>query len=79
MSKILKLSANWCAPCKQMDIQLDRLGLSVEHFDIEVSKDMARDFNIRSIPTLIKLSDSGEEVFRLIGVQTDAKLMEFFA
>lgn len=79
MSKVLKLSAPWCSPCKQMDSQLARLQMVVEHVDIDVDKNLGKLYAIRSIPTLIKLDDAGIEIGRLIGAQTDAKLLEFLS
>lgn len=76
MNGFLKLSAPWCRHCKQMDAQLNRLGLEVDHIDLDVQKEYGKRYDIRSIPTIIKLTD-GVEVARLIGAQTDAKLIEF--
>lgn len=78
MSSILKLSAEWCSSCKLMDPQLARLGLIVSHVDIDVDTSYSKKYGVRSIPTLIKLSRTGEEVGRLVGSQSDSKLKEFF-
>ena len=81
MSKILKLSAQWCAPCATMDVQLQTLGTDyeslVEHIDIDKTPDIAKQYGIRSIPTLIKLDDSGKEVGRSVGSLTLVKLAAF--
>ena len=81
MSKVLKFSASYCNPCKQMDAQLDRLSdktvCVVDHVDIDVSSELCKKYNIRSIPTLIKLSPLGEEIDRNIGSLSDEKLLEF--
>jgi thioredoxin-like negative regulator of GroEL len=82
MNKILKMSAPWCKPCSQMDIQLEKLkdqlgDCLIEHVNIDVSFELARSYNVRSIPTLIKLNEYGNEVDRNIGSITDAKLLEF--
>ena len=78
MSTILKLSADWCSGCKLMDIQLNRLGLIVNHVDIDSDTSYTKKYGVRSIPTLIKLSETGEELGRLVGSQSDSKLKEFF-
>lgn len=82
MVKVLKMSASWCKPCLLMDKQLESLkdrlgGVDIIHVDIEVSHELAKSHNIRSIPTLIKLDDLGNELSRNIGSTTDAKLLEF--
>ena len=81
MSKILKLSAQWCSPCATMDVQLQTLGSDygslVEHIDIDKNQELAKQYGIRSIPTLIKLDDSGQEIARSVGSLTLVKLAEF--
>lgn len=81
MSKFLKLSAGWCSPCKLMDAQFSRLNLSgvIENIDIESRRDIAAKYRVRSIPTLIKLDDNGDELDRVSGSLTDAKILEFMA
>lgn len=81
MNKILKMGASWCAPCRQMEVQLTRLGdqliTVIEHVDIENAPQLAQKYNIRSVPTLVKLNAAGEEIGRLTGSLTDAKLLDF--
>ena len=80
MSKFLKLSADWCAPCKQMDIQIEKLAplVEIDNINIDTRHDIAVKYDIRSIPTLIKLDDNGDVLKRSSGSLTDAKLLEFF-
>ena len=77
MNKVLKFGAEWCAGCKVVDQQLDRLGLVVEQVDIDSQPDEGKKYSLRSIPTMIKIDSDGKEVSRLIGAQSDAKLIEF--
>jgi thioredoxin 1 len=70
--RVLKFSAEWCAPCKQLKIALKNSDISVEIEEIDVDEysDIAKTYGIRSIPTLVYLCDE-VEVGRLLGV-TDA-------
>jgi thioredoxin-like negative regulator of GroEL len=81
MSKILKMSASWCSPCATMDVQIQTLGVDyeslVEHIDIDKNPELAKQYGIRSIPTLIKLDDSGQEVARSVGSIPLTKLAAF--
>jgi len=80
--KILKFSAGYCNPCKQMDTQLYGMkhqldGVEIIHVDTDASPELAKKYNIRSIPTLIKLDDLGNEIVRSTGSLSSAKLLEF--
>ena len=66
--KILKFSASWCVPCRSMTAQLKTvdLGVPVEEVDVDANQDLAREYGIRSVPTLIYLHE-GREVSRQTG------------
>ena len=74
--------ADWCAPCKMMapvlnDVAGDLTGNShVGKLNIEQYQSMAKQYHIRSIPSLI-LFRNGKEVKRFIGIkQKDFLLKE---
>ena len=57
--KILKFQADWCQPCKMLtnvlkDIKTD---VEIEVIDIDQNPEMAKKYNIRGVPTLVKLND----------------------
>jgi len=78
--QVLKFQAPWCQPCKLLDAQLKRLFplLEIQKVNTDEERQLAVQYNIRSIPTLILLDEVGEEQKRLTGSVTDAKLKEFF-
>jgi thioredoxin-like negative regulator of GroEL len=76
--KILRFTASWCQPCKALAKNLEEANLNVpiEVIDIDVHTDLASDYGIRSIPTLIFI-DENIEVKRITGVKTIEQLKEW--
>ncbi len=76
--------APWCAPCKMMKPALESAAqeFSVQVQLIQVNTDeeteVARRFNIKSIPTLIGYSQ-GQEVARRVGAMNANDLRSFFS
>ena len=67
--------ATWCGPCRMQGPIIDALaaeGYNVGKLDVDENPDIARRYNVMSIPTLI-LFKNGEEVQRFVGVQTKEK------
>lgn len=77
MKKILRFTASWCQPCKAMakNLEIANLDIPIEVIDIDVHDDLAIEYMIRSVPTLI-LKD-GDDEKRLIGLQTVDKIKEW--
>ena len=72
--------ATWCGPCRMQGPIIDALaaeGYNVGKLDVDENPDIARRYNVMSIPTLI-LFKNGEEVQRFVGVQTKEKLSSLF-
>ena len=78
--KILKFSASWCGPCKALAMTLkdEDLGVPVEEVDIDAQSDLAVQYGIRSVPTLVYVR-GGTEASRLGGAQTLTKVKEWVA
>lgn len=80
--KLLKFGATWCGSCKKLSkmIKESRLDeeITVMEIDIEERGDMADDYNVRNLPTLILVTDEGEVICRWSGVGSDtiAKVRE---
>lgn len=78
--KILKFSATWCQPCKALSKTMEALdlGVRVEEIDIDQNDQLAAEFKIRGVPTLILVRD-GKEVARTSGTKTAEQLKQFVA
>ena len=60
--------ANWCGPCKMLAPVLEKVesDIKVIKVDTDVFEDLAREYGVMSIPTLVLL-DKGKEIKRNIG------------
>lgn len=78
--KILRFTASWCQPCKSLAKNLEEANLSlpIEVVDIDVQSDIAVEYGIRGVPTLV-LMDENIEVKRLVGSKTVTELKEWAA
>jgi len=81
MKSILYFTADWCQPCKKVKPIVEELNR--EYFpgifqivDVDIENEMAKTFEIRSVPTFILFED-GNEIKRLVGAQTKQSLLEF--
>ena len=72
--------ADWCPPCRRLTPLLETLSeqldgqLKIVKLDVDDSN-LASQFGVMNIPTMILFKD-GEEVNRLIGNQSKARLMK---
>lgn len=79
MIKILKFESDSCPQCKALSATLERITkeykTDMKSIDIEEdnNQDLIRKYNIRSIPTLIFLSED-QEYNRLVGNQPYATI-----
>jgi len=78
MKRILRFTASWCGPCQglAMNLETASLDLPIEVVDIDTHSDIAQEYGIRSVPTLVML-DGNIEIKRLIGSKTVNQLQEW--
>ncbi len=73
MKRILRFTASWCQPCKVMAKNLESVNnindIPIEVIDIDVNPEIAMDYGIRSVPTLI-MKNENIEVKRFTGVRS---------
>ena len=77
LTKIIKCSANWCAPCKAMEPIFknaeEKYGKDIEFVKINVDTASGLDYdfivnhNVRSIPTIFFIDESGEVIQTVVG------------
>ena len=79
--KILKFSNAICLPCKQLAKIIDGLNDDAKSLFEEYTSenDITKfvQFNVRSVPTLVVVDDSGNELRRSTGMMSEDKLIEF--
>ena len=77
--KILRFTASWCEPCKALSKTIDRIDTEVpiQVIDIDDQPELAQHFNIRSVPTLVKIDEDKKEVERMVGMATQSDLDKF--
>ena len=69
MKTIKYFSATWCGPCKSFTPVMNEIaneGYSVQFIDIDQSPNMATQFSVMSVPTVI-IEENGIEVDRFVG------------
>lgn len=66
--------ADWCGPCKMLGSVLEKLeDVSIIKINTDTHQDIARDYGIMSIPTLVFFKD-GQEVKKEIGFKDEKQL-----
>ena len=77
--EVLRFTATWCQPCKALAQQLEELGLDKEVtvIDIDEQQDLAIQYGVRSVPTLIAV-DNNKEVKRMVGVKAKDLIIDWF-
>jgi thioredoxin 1 len=80
MKHVLYFKADWCNPCKKVKPIVEEINQdSIVKFkivDVDSEIDLAKSFNIQSVPTFILIED-GNILNRIIGAQTKETLLEF--
>ena len=78
MKTVKYFSATWCGPCQTFKPIMNEIaneGHSVQFIDIDQQGGLARQYNVRSVPTVV-IEQNGSEVNRLIGATTKRVILE---
>ena len=72
--------ATWCGPCRMMHPIIEEVAkeenIKVIKVDVDKHDELARNYGIMSIPTII-IFDKGNEIKKSIGFKTKNELLEF--
>ncbi len=75
--------ADWCGPCKMMAPIVEELSTELDgkakvgKINVDENSDIAVEYNVMSIPTLI-LFKNGKEEKRLVGLRDKEELLSLF-
>ncbi|HAW27620.1 MAG TPA: hypothetical protein DCY03_05795, partial [Planctomycetaceae bacterium] len=74
-------TATWCGPCQKMSPLISRLkreGYPIKKVDVDQEPDLAKRFNVTSIPAFVLVVE-GREVARSVGSTTESNLRRMLA
>ena len=75
--------ADWCGPCKMMAPIVEELAKDLQgkakvgKINVDENQDLAMEYEVMSIPTLIIFKD-GKELKRFVGVRSKSELLSEF-
>lgn len=75
--------ATWCGPCKALMPTVDEIAnehpeIKVGKIDVDEEMELARQFKVFSVPTLIAFKD-GNILKQMVGLQTKEQILAAFA
>lgn len=76
MAKLYRFTASWCKPCQQLALELQKanLGAEIEVVDVDVFPELAQEYCIRSVPTLVKKKTRES----LTGLKTAKEIQDWY-
>ena len=77
---LIDFYADWCGPCRMLgpvieEIANEKKDLNVATLNVDTLKDLANQFGVRSIPTMIVFKN-GKEIKRLVGFLPKEQILE---
>jgi len=79
MKKLLYFSASWCGPCRQLGPIMEEVAqqATVQKVDVDAQPELAQQYGIRNIPTVILVND-GVEVARKVGANPKQSYLDMY-
>ena len=79
---LIDFFATWCGPCKMVspvvdEIANERPDIKVCKLDVDKNLDLARTFQVMSVPTLVAMKN-GEMINKIIGAMPKAQIFKMF-
>lgn len=79
MISVMYFSTEWCGPCKMFWPVVQEVcsanGIQIQKIDAERNRDLANQYQITGVPTLIVMKN-GKPEFRNTGVMAKTKLID---
>ena len=81
---VVDFYATWCGPCKAMAPTMEAMekkyGDKIEFnkVDIDQSPEIAQEFNVTAVPTIVVISRTGDILETLVGLQSKERLDKLF-
>lgn len=74
----LAFTASWCAPCGEFksDFAADP---AVQVIDIDAEPEFARDYGVKSVPTVVAISRDNKEIGRTVGYHGKPAMQRWMA
>lgn len=69
--QVIKFEKENCAPCVQVSEHLNRIGVEYETINPYDTPEEAAKYKVRSVPTVLVIDNSGQEVFRSVGYKPE--------
>ena len=68
--KYLYFSAGWCQPCKTLGPIMQQVSqeVPVQKVDVDENQQLAMQYSIRNVPTVVLVNGEGKEFARSVGV-----------
>ncbi|CAM1345417.1 thioredoxin [Tenacibaculum amylolyticum] len=76
---LIDFYADWCGPCQTLLPTVEKLAkeyegeVTIKKVNVDQNQQLAAAFGVRSIPTLVQLTD-GKEIGRIVGLVTEKDL-----
>jgi len=80
---LVKFGAIWCGPCRMIDRVLDKIAdnyksepnIKICSVDIDESQDIAKHYNISSVPTMMFIKDGEPSNTKFVGIKAERDIV----